>query len=73
MLNNFKSDLLALQDSEIINKYYLSGAATALSDAKHFSLRQAVANQFRVEYEQVFLVGSAKLGQAKGSAPHYSH
>lgn len=62
MISKFKSDLLALGDSEIINKYYLSGSAFALDDNKHYRLRQSVSDHFEVEYAQVFIVGSAKLG-----------
>lgn len=62
MISKFKSDLLSLGDSEIINKYYLSGSAFALDDNKYYRLRQSVSDHFEVEYAQVFIVGSAKLG-----------
>ncbi|MCB1581335.1 MAG: hypothetical protein KDJ32_10700 [Alphaproteobacteria bacterium] len=62
MISEFKSDLLNLNDSEIINKYYLSGSAFALDDNSHYKLRESVSSYFEVDYTQVFIVGSAKLG-----------
>lgn len=62
MLDSFKADLSSLDDTQVVNKYYLSGSAFALTDDGHFKLRQTVATQFQVEYTDVFLVGSAKLG-----------
>ena len=62
MIDQFKNDVMILGDSELINKYYLSGSAFALDDNKHYKLRQSIADYFKVDYPQVFIVGSAKLG-----------
>jgi hypothetical protein len=62
MLTSFKNDLTALGNAELINKYYFSGPAFVLDDNLHFTLRQAIADYFNVEYPSVFMVGSAKLG-----------
>lgn len=62
MLDTFKTDLQTLDDKQLINKYYISGHAFALSNDLHFQLRQTVASTFDVEFTEVFLVGSAKLG-----------
>lgn len=62
MLDAFKTDLLTLSNAELVNKYYLSGPAFALDNDRHYRLRQTVADFLHVEYSQVFMVGSAKLG-----------
>jgi hypothetical protein len=62
VLTAFKTDLMGLGNAELINKYYFSGPAFALDDNRHYSLRQTVADYFRVDYPHVFMVGSAKLG-----------
>ena len=62
MIEVFKKDLLLLNDQELVNKYYLSGAAFAFEDDLQYRLRQAIADFFQIDFTQVFLVGSAKLG-----------
>lgn len=62
MLEAFKSDVSVLRSSDLINKYYLSGPAFALDDDRHYRLRSDVSKYFTVEFTDVFLVGSAKLG-----------
>lgn len=62
MIEAFKKDLLTLGDPELVNKYYLSGAAFAFDDNHQYRLRQTVADFFAIDYTQVFMVGSAKLG-----------
>ncbi len=62
MLESFKKDLLNLGDTELVNKYYLSGKAFAFDDDHQYRLRQSVANFFDIDYSQTFMVGSAKLG-----------
>lgn len=61
-IESFKCDLAKLTDGEIINKYYHSGPAFALNDDQHHSLRECICKNFSVEYTEVFIVGSAKLG-----------
>ena len=62
MLDAFKADLLTLSNAELVNKYYLSGSAFALDNGRHYRLRQTVTDFLQVDYSQVFMVGSAKLG-----------
>ncbi len=61
MITAFKADVLSLGNSELLNKYYISGPAFALDDNKYYALRQTVSDYFKVEYSLVFMVGSAKL------------
>ncbi len=62
MIEAFKKDLITLNNTELVNKYYLSGTAFAFDDDHQYRLRQTVANYFAVDYSEVFMVGSAKLG-----------
>lgn len=62
VLEAFQADLHTLEDQQLINKYYLSGAAFALDDNRHYALRQEVSAHFEVRYSEVFIVGSGKLG-----------
>lgn len=62
MTEVFKNDLLVLNDSQMVNKYYLSGSPFALTDDKYHQVREKVAAHFEIDFNNVFLVGSAKLG-----------
>jgi len=62
LLSIFKGDLPKLTNSEMVNKYYLSGASYALNDTYHHKLREEVATYFNLAFTDVFIVGSAKLG-----------
>ena len=62
MIEAFKKDLINLGDTELVNKYYLSGVAFAFDDDHQYRLRQKVADYFTIDFSQVFMVGSAKLG-----------
>ncbi|MBD2767516.1 hypothetical protein IC235_06385 [Hymenobacter sp. BT664] len=62
MVSIFKNDLLSLSNTQLVNKYYLSGGSFALDDSMHHQIREKVANHFQVDFSKVFLVGSAKLG-----------
>jgi hypothetical protein len=62
MIEAFKKDILSLNDQELVNKYYLSGAAFVFDDDHQYRLRQTVADFFHIDFTQVFLAGSAKLG-----------
>ena len=62
LLSLFKEDLPKLTNSELIHKYYMSGAAFALDDTHQHKLREEVAAYFKLAFTDVFIVGSAKLG-----------
>lgn len=62
MIDDFRRDLQTYSDAELVNKYYISGSASAINDALHYSLRQSISDNFGIDYPQVFMVGSAKLG-----------
>ena len=58
----FKADLESLTSKQIACKYLLGGKSSVLSEHQFFELRDRVANHFRVEFSEVILVGSAKIG-----------
>lgn len=58
----FKEDLAKFTNEQVINKYYHSGSAFAIDENQYHALRERVCAQFNVEFTEVFLVGSAKLG-----------
>jgi len=62
LIKSFKYDLFNLSDAELVNKYYFSGSAFAFEDEQLYRLRQTVSDFFNIDYNQVFMVGSAKLG-----------
>jgi len=61
-LNNFKKDLVELDSKQVICKNFLSGNSHLLSDHQYFELRDRIANKFEVEFNEVILVGSSKVG-----------
>lgn len=70
-MENFKKDLTHLNDTEMVNKYYLSGTAYIFDDNHQYRLRQTVADFFSIDYTNVFIVGSAKLGFSIKSARRF--
>ena len=61
-LDVFKTDLTTLEAKQIIRKWLLSGSAHVLTDDEEFELKDRTAEHFSVEYSEVTLVGSGKLG-----------
>lgn len=62
MLEQFKADLQTLSDAKLVNKYYLTSDPVQLEHSKYYTLRQLIADEFNVEFTDVFMVGSGKLG-----------
>ncbi|HEX8451606.1 MAG TPA: hypothetical protein VF647_05895 [Longimicrobium sp.] len=58
----FKNDLALMNPPQLVRKYVAFGDAYILPDDQFFSLKEEVAHHFQVHPNQVFLVGSAKLG-----------
>ena len=61
-LNQFKKDLSVLTSIQIVRKHIISGDCFILSQDKYFDLRSEVAEHFGLHPNEVFVVGSAKLG-----------
>lgn len=62
MIEDFKNDLISLSSLQIFRKYVLSGKSFALSEDDHYQLKEEVCDHFAVEYNNVILVGSGRLG-----------
>lgn len=62
MLEQFKEDLSKLTSTQLIRKYIYNGSCNVLTDDRHFQLKEQICEHFRVEFNDVILVGSAKLG-----------
>jgi predicted nucleotidyltransferase len=62
MIEEFQQDLLVLSSLQVYRKYVLSGTCYALDDNQHYKLREEVCEKLSVEFSDVILVGSGKLG-----------
>lgn len=61
-INKFKKDLNRFSSIQIVRKHIISGDCFILSQDKYFDLRSEVAEHFGLHPNEVFVVGSAKLG-----------
>ncbi|WP_160285814.1 hypothetical protein [Pseudomonas knackmussii] len=62
MIDEFKADLLRLNSTQMYRKYILGGGSRVLTDDLYYQLRQDVCEGLRVEFNDVVLVGSGRLG-----------
>lgn len=62
MLEEFKSDLKLLSSIQIFRKYVLNGDTFLLGSNEYYQLREEVCENFSVEFSDVVMVGSGKLG-----------
>ena len=70
-LINFKDDLNALPPLQIVRKHIISGDCFILSHDLYFDLRSGVAHHFGLHPNEVFVVGSAKLGFSVAPAKRF--
>ncbi len=62
MIIKFKDDLLKLTSKQLFRKYILSGPSYILNDNKLYCLKEEISDFFKIEFNDIVLVGSAKLG-----------
>lgn len=62
MIEDFKEDLSKLTSLQIIRKYILSAESKILDSDKHYRLKEKICDHFNVEFSDVIMVGSGKLG-----------
>jgi hypothetical protein len=62
MLEDFKLDLNNHTSLQLIRKYILGGACYVLSEEKILHLKEEISEHFGVEFHNVIMVGSGKLG-----------
>jgi hypothetical protein len=61
MLEDYKSDLNCLNSLQLFRKYIL-GNCHILSPQQHLEIREEISANFNVEFQDVIIVGSGKLG-----------
>ncbi|GAB2899774.1 hypothetical protein ACCI51_18125 [Microbulbifer echini] len=62
MIEEFKADLTSLNSLQIYRKYVLGGDCHLLDNHQIFEIRETICENFQIEYNDVILVGSGKLG-----------
>lgn len=62
MIDDFKKDLNTLNSNQLFRKYILTGQAFALDNSKYYQLKEEVCDYFEIEFNDIVLVGSGKLG-----------
>ncbi|MHB9137528.1 MAG: hypothetical protein ACYC2J_14085 [Acidithiobacillus ferrooxidans] len=62
MLEEFKGDCKSLSSLQIFRKYILNGECYLLTKTLHFQIREDICEHFSVEFNDVIMVGSGKLG-----------
>lgn len=62
MLDDFKADLQSFSDVQIVRKYILNGGCHALTDNQHYQLKERISEHFGIQFNDVIVVGSGKLG-----------
>ena len=71
MLTEFKTDLTLLNSNQLIRKYIHDGPCHVLDHDLHFRLKDKICRHFSVQFTDVALVGSAKLGFSIKSTKRY--
>ena len=61
-LTKFKADLRKRSACSLVRRYITFGDCYVLDDDRYFALREDVADHFGVHPNEVFIVGSGKLG-----------
>lgn len=62
MIEVFKADLKGLSSSQIMRKYILGAECSAMDNHQHFTLKEKVCAHLKVQFTDVIVVGSGKLG-----------
>ncbi|CAA0081302.1 Uncharacterised protein [Zhongshania aliphaticivorans] len=61
-MNEFKDDLRLLNSLQIVRKHIFNGACHLLDNANYYQLKEDICEYFDVEFNDVLVVGSGKLG-----------
>jgi len=61
-IDDFKVDLLKLTNEQVYMKYILGAECFALDLDQHYKVREAISNKYSIEFTDIILVGSGKLG-----------
>jgi hypothetical protein len=69
----FKEDLRTQSLTHVLRRHVLTGPCYALSEAAHFDLREKVARQYGLHPNDVYVVGSSKLGFSTAPTKPFRH
>lgn len=72
-INLFRQDLPRFDVPDLVRRHIISGESYILSNEAHFSLRNMVCEHFSISYQEVIVVGSAKLGFSIAPYKRYRH
>ncbi len=61
-MEEFKIDLQSLDSLQIVRKHVFNGPSRILDSDKYYQLKEAVCEHFDIEFNDVLMVGSGKLG-----------
>lgn len=61
-MEEFKRDLKNLNSLQIVRKHVFNGASYILDNADYYQLKEDVCEHFDIEFNDVLVVGSGKLG-----------
>lgn len=61
-MEEFKSDLKNLNSLQIVRKHVFNGTSHILDNSDYYQLKEAVCDHFDIEFNDVLIVGSGKLG-----------
>lgn len=70
-ISRFKADLPIMRADRIVRRYVTSGDSYILDDGSFFELRQEIADNFGIHPNDVYLVGSGKLGSSIAPKKRY--
>jgi len=62
MIEDFKLDLKNLSSIQMLRKYVFNAESQILDSDQHFRLKEQVCEHFEVEFNDIIMVGSGKLG-----------
>lgn len=69
----FKNDLRIMSSVDIIRRHVIHGACYVLTDHAYYDLRSKVAAQYNLHPNDVYVVGSGKLGFSIAPKKRYRH
>lgn len=71
MIASFRNDLVLMPSSKIVRKYIFDGQCHALNQDQHLDLKTKICDKFKIEFNNVIVVGSGKLGFSIKTAKRY--
>ena len=70
-LKEFKADLMSMDSNQVFRKYFIEQPCFALDSEKQRALKTKISEMFNVNYTDVYIMGSAKLGFSIAAKKRY--